>query len=61
MPKIVKNVDTNGDGVMDSYELTKIGNTLPIVTGGFNVGFYISGEKWGKVDLAANFTYSIGS
>lgn len=61
MPKIVKNVDTNGDGVMDSYELTKIGNTLPIVTGGFNVGFYISGEKWGKVDLAANFTYSIGN
>ena len=61
MPKIVKNVDTDGDGVMDGYEMTKIGNTLPVVTGGFNVNFFIGGDKWGKVDMAANFTYSIGN
>ena len=61
MPKIVKNVDTDGDGVMDDYEVTKLGNTLPVVTGGFNVNFFIGGDKWGKVDLAANFTYSIGN
>jgi len=61
MPKIVKNVDTDGDGVMDDYEVTKLGNTLPVVTGGFNVNFFIGGDKWGKVDMAANFTYSIGN
>ncbi len=61
MPKIEKNVDTDGDGVMDDYEMVKIGNTLPVATGGFNLNFFVGGEKWGKVDFAANFTYSIGN
>lgn len=61
MPKIVKNVDSDGDGVMDGYEVEKIGNTMPIVSGGFNINFYIGGEKWGKLDMAANFTYSVGN
>lgn len=61
MPKIVKNADTDGDGVMDGYEMTKLGNTLPVVTGGFNINFFIGGDKWGKVDMAANFTYSVGN
>ncbi len=61
MPKIEKNVDTDGDGVMDDYQMEKIGNTLPLATGGVNLNFYIGGDKWGKVDFSANFTYSIGN
>ena len=61
MPKIEKNVDTDGDGVMDGYELVKIGNTLPLATGGFNLNAFVGGEDWGKVDFSANFTYSIGN
>ena len=61
MPKIEKNVDTDGDGVMDDYAMVKLGNTLPVATGGFNLGTYVGGDKWGKVDFTANFTYSIGN
>ena len=61
MPKIEKNVDTDEDGVMDGYELVKIGNTLPLATGGINLYFYIGGDDWGKADFTANFTYSIGN
>lgn len=60
-PGMVKIVDTNGDGTIDAKDMVKIGNTMPVVNGGFNVGFHIGGEKWGKLDLAANFTYSIGN
>ena len=38
-----------------------LGNALPIVNGGFNINWFVGGEKWGKVDFAANFTYSIGN
>ena len=54
MPKIVK--DENGE-----YSMKKIGNTLPVVAGGFNISWYVGGDNWGKVDFAANFTYSIGN
>ena len=54
MPKIVK--DENGE-----YSMKKIGNTLPVVAGGFNINWYVGGDNWGKVDFAANFTYSIGN
>ncbi len=54
MPKIVK--DEKGE-----YSLQKIGNTLPTVTGGFNINCFVGGDNWGKVDFAANFTYSIGN
>lgn len=60
-PGMVKIVDTNGDGTINAKDMVKIGNTMPVVNGGFNVGFHIGGEKWGKLDLAANFTYSIGN
>lgn len=43
----------------DSVSL--LGNALPIVSGGFNVNWFVGGEKWGKVDFAANFTYSVGN
>ena len=55
MPKLQ---DIDGDGVADRQ---KIGNTQPIVNGGFNLAFHIGGEKWGKVDLSTNFTYSVGN
>ena len=38
-----------------------IGNTQPIVNGGFSLSFNVGGEKWGKIDLTTNFTYSIGN
>ena len=46
---------------LKSDSLVKLGNTLPIVSGGFNINFFIGGERWGKIDVAANFTYSIGN
>ena len=55
MPKLK---DVDGDGVADRQ---KIGNTQPVINGGFNIAFHIGGEEWGKVDLSANFTYSIGN
>ncbi len=61
MTKIEKNSDTNGDGIMDDYKMVKLGNALPVVNGGFNIGWYVGSEKWGKVDFSANFTYSIGN
>ena len=44
-----------------SDSLVKLGNTLPIVSGGFNVNFFLGGDAWGKFDMTANFTYSIGN
>ena len=41
--------------------LVKLGNTLPIVSGGFNINCFIGGDAWGRFDLTANFTYSIGN
>ena len=61
MTKIEKNVDTNGDGEMDDYKMVKLGNALPVVNGGFNIGWYVGSDNWGKVDFSANFTYSIGN
>ena len=58
MPKLW---DKNKDGKIDSDDRDIIGNTQPIVNGGFNVNFYVGGENWGKVDFAANFTYSVGN
>ena len=58
MPKIV---DINGDGKIDANDRTIIGNTQSTVNGGFSLSFNIGGEKWGKVDLTTNFTYSIGN
>ena len=53
--------DTNGDGKINSEDITVIGNALPKASGGFSINFNIGGRKWGKADLALNFTYSIGN
>ena len=46
---------------LKSDEMVKLGNTLPIVSGGFNVSCFVGGDTWGRLDAAANFTYSIGN
>lgn len=43
------------------YEMVKLGNTMPVVNGGFSLSAHVGGEAWGKVDLTANFTYSVGN
>ena len=59
MQKIVPTgKDEKGKNV---YELEKIGNTMPEVTGGFNLSFFIGSDRWGKIDLGANFNYSVGN
>ena len=44
-----------------SDSVSVLGNALPVVSGGFNINWFVGGEKWGKVDFTANFTYSIGN
>lgn len=46
---------------LKSEELVKLGNTMPVVTGGFNVSCFVGGDAWGRIDAAANFTYSVGN
>ena len=53
--------DQNDDGKIDAKDVKVIGNALPKAAGGFAINFNIGGEKWGKVDLGMNFTYSIGN
>jgi len=53
--------DITGDGKIDANDITVIGNALPKAAGGFSINFNIGGKKWGKADLAMNFTYSIGN
>lgn len=60
-PGMQRVVDTNGDGVIDAADRVVIGNTQPKLNGGFALSFYIAGDKWGKFDLSANFTYSYGN
>ena len=60
-PGMTKLKDKTGDGVVDENDMVVLGNTMPVVAGGFNIGWFVGGEKWGKVDMAANFTYSIGN
>ena len=60
-PGMVKIVDQNGDGVIDDADRVVLGNTQPVVQGGFGVNFHIGGEKWGKIDMSAQFSYSVGN
>ena len=61
-PGMIKLKDQNGDGKIDEeHDLVVLGNTTPKASGGFTLNFNIGGEKWGQVDLCANFTYSIGA
>ena len=60
-PGMTKIVDQNGDGVIDDADRVVLGNTQADIQGGFGINFNIGGEKWGKVDLSAQFTYSVGN
>lgn len=60
-PGMIKIKDQNGDGVIDSRDRVVLGCTQAKLNGGFNLGFNIGGEKWGKFDLAMNFTFSVGN
>ena len=60
VPGSIKFKDLNEDGVIDEKDKTILGNTVPTHSGGFNVNFNIGGDKWGKIDLAANFTFAFG-
>ena len=60
-PGMTKIVDQNGDGVINDEDRVVLGNTQADIQGGFGINFNIGGEKWGKVDLSAQFTYSVGN
>ena len=60
-PGMVRLVDQNGDGVIDDKDRVVLGNTQADIQGGFGLNFHIGGEKWGKFDLSAQFTYSVGN
>ena len=56
-------MSTGENGVCVTTEKDKVilGNTVPTHSGGFNLNFNIGGDKWGKFDLAANFTFAFGN
>ena len=60
-PGMVKIVDQNGDGVINDEDRVILGNTQPIIQGGFGLSFNIGGDAWGKVDVSTQFTYSVGN
>ncbi len=60
-PGMTKLVDQNGDGEINDLDRVVLGNTQPDIQGGFGINFNIGGEKWGKFDLSAQFTYSYGN
>ncbi|MBQ6776895.1 MAG: TonB-dependent receptor [Paludibacteraceae bacterium] len=60
-PGMIKLKDINKDGKIDEADRVKLGNAMPKCSGGFSLNFNIGGDKWGQVDLNANFTYSIGN
>lgn len=61
IPGSIKFKDQNGDGVITEDDKVILGNTVPTHSGGFNLNFNIGGDKWGKFDLAANFTFAFGN
>ena len=52
----LKNTDGSKDNKVTTSDITKIGDTNPLCSGGFTV----NGRLYG-FDLTANFTYSIGN
>ena len=58
---MIKFKDVNGDGQITEADKTILGNTYALCQGGFSLNAHVGGAAWGRVDLAANFTYSIGN
>lgn len=54
-PGDVKWKDVNGDGVIDNYDMVKVGNLRPKFTGGFNTNV-----RWKDLSLSARFDYALG-
>lgn len=61
VPGAIKFKDIKNDGKIDEKDKKVLGNTVPTHTGGFNINFNIGGDKWGRFDLGANFTFSFGN
>ena len=53
-PGDVKWKDVNGDGVIDNYDLVKVGNTTPKWTGGFNLS-----ASWKGITLSARLDFAL--
>lgn len=47
--------DVNGDGVIDQYDRVYVGNSSPLVTGGFNTQL-----TWRQLTLSARLDYALG-
>ena len=60
-PGMVKIVDQTGEGEINEDDRVVLGNTQADIQGGFGLNFFIGGDKWGKFDLNAQFTYSVGN
>lgn len=54
-PGDVKWKDVNGDGIIDDYDMVKVGNTTPKWTGGINTTV-----SWKDLTLSARFDYALG-
>ena len=54
-PGDVKWKDVNNDGVIDNYDMVKVGNTVPKWTGGINTTV-----SWKDLTLSARFDYALG-
>lgn len=55
VPGNLKLKDLNGDGKITEADKTVIGNTVPKITGGFNLS-----ASYSNFDLSANFNYVLG-
>ncbi len=53
-PGDVKWKDVNGDGVIDNYDLVKLGNAVPKWTGGF-----VPTASWKGISLTGRFDYAL--
>lgn len=60
-PGMLKLKDQDENGSIDDADRVVLGNTLPKFNGGFSLSGFVGGDKWGRVDLNANFTYSYGN
>ncbi len=58
MTKLASTTDEDGNEVV---ERTVLGNTTPVINGGFGISAFVGGDKWGKFDFNCQFTYSYGN